>query len=81
MAKERKALLVHYVPGTPAEEAVGELNRHLADDWVVVSATALGGAATGAGPTGAGATGDAYHFAALVVLERDEKRAVRGFGT
>jgi hypothetical protein len=76
MAKERKALLVHYVPGTPAEAAVEELNRHLADDWLVVSSTALGGAATGAGPTG-----DAYHFVALVVLEREENRAVRGFGT
>ena len=74
MAKERNALLVHYVPGTPAEEAVDDLNRHLADDWIVVSATAMGGAATGAGPTG-----DEYHFVALVVLERDEKRAVRGF--
>jgi len=74
MAKERKALLVHYVPGTPAEEAVEELNRHLADDWAVVTTTALGGAATGAGPSG-----DEYHFVALVVLEREEKRAVRGF--
>ncbi|MDX1419330.1 MAG: hypothetical protein R3181_05135, partial [Rubricoccaceae bacterium] len=64
MAKERKALLVHYVPGTPAEEAVEALNRHLADEWIVVSSTALGGAATGAGPSG-----DEYHFVALVVLE------------
>jgi hypothetical protein len=74
MAKERKALLVHYSPGTPAEDSLEELNRHLADDWTVVSTTAMGGAATGAGPTG-----DEYHFAALVVLEREEKRAVRGF--
>ncbi|HLT47055.1 MAG TPA: hypothetical protein VK002_07490 [Rubricoccaceae bacterium] len=74
MAKERKALLVHYVPGTPAEDSLDELNRHLADDWVVVSSTAMGGAATGAGPTG-----DEYHFVALVVLEREEKKAVRGF--
>lgn len=74
MAKERKALLVHFVPGTPADEAVEDLNQHLADEWIVVSSTALGGAATGAGPSG-----DEYHFVALVVLERDEKRAVRGF--
>ena len=51
-----------------------DLNRHLADDWSVVSSTAMGGAATGAGPTG-----EEYHFFALVVLEREEKRAVRGF--
>jgi hypothetical protein len=74
MPKERKALLVRYTPGADAEEAVAELNRHLADEWLVVSATAMGGAATGAGPTG-----DAPPFVALVVLEREEQRAVRGF--
>ena len=73
MPKERKALLVHYVPGTPAEDSLDELNRHLADDWHLISTTAMGGAATGAGG------GDGYHFVALVVLEREEKRAVRGF--
>ena len=70
MAKERKALLVHYRPGTPAEESVAELNRLLADEWTVISTTAMGGAGTAV---------DASHFVALVVLEREEQRAVRGF--
>jgi hypothetical protein len=69
MPKERKALLVRYTPGADADEAVAELNRHLADEWVVVASTAMGGAATGGAPP----------FVALVVLEREEQRAVRGF--
>ena len=74
MAKERKALLVHYAPGEDADASVEALNQHLADDWTVTSTTAMGGAGTGSGATVA-----EYHFVALVVLEREEKRAVRGF--
>ena len=69
MAKERKALLVHYTPGGDAEQSLATLNAHLADDWVVTTSTALGGAGSSAGAA----------FVALVVLERDEKRPVRGF--
>ena len=69
MAKERKALVVHYAPGHPAE-SVDALNEHLNDDWRIVSATAMGG-------TG-GATAPAQ-FAALVILEREETKTVGGF--
>ena len=69
MASERKALVVHYTPGHPTE-TVDALTEHLNDDWRVVSTTAMGG-------TG-GATSPAQ-FAALVVLERDEKKTVGGF--
>ncbi len=75
MPKERKAFLVHYTSGDDAEASLATLNRHLADDWTVAATTALGGAGTGSG-----ALGPEYHFVALVVLEREEKRAVRGFG-
>lgn len=69
MAKERKALVVHYAPGHPAE-TLDALTEHLNDDWRIVSATAMGG-------TG-GATAPAQ-FAALVVLEREETKTVGGF--
>ena len=74
MAKERKALVVHYDPAA-RDDAAAELNRHLADDWTLVSATAMGGAAVGPG-----VTGPEVHFAALVILEREEKKTVSGFG-
>lgn len=69
MAKERKALVVHYAPGHPAE-SVDALTQHLNDDWRIISSTAMGG------------TGGATHppqFAALVVLEREETKTVGGF--
>lgn len=69
MPSERKALIVHYAPGHPAE-SVDALTEHLNDDWRLVSTTAMGG-------TG-GATAPAQ-FACLVVLERDEKKTVGGF--
>lgn len=69
MPAERKALVVHYAPGHPPE-SVDELTALLNDDWRIVSSTAMGG-------TG-GATAPAQ-FAALVVLERDDKKTVGGF--
>jgi hypothetical protein len=74
MAKERKALIVHYAAGESAEASVQALNDHLADDWTLISTAAMGGA--GAGP---GTPGPEFHFAVLVVLEREEKRTVGGF--
>lgn len=69
MPKEHKALIVHYAPGR--DGATDELNALLADDWRLVSTAAMGGAGTDAQP--------GVHFAALAILEREEKRAVRGF--
>jgi hypothetical protein len=74
MAKERTALIVHYDPNARGADALAELNAHLADDWTVVTTTAMGGAAVGPG-----VVGPEVHFAALVVLEREEKRTVGGF--
>ncbi len=72
MAKERKALVVHYDPATDGADPAADLNAHLADGWTLVTATAMGGAGSAtAAPT--------LHFAALVVLEREEKRTVGGF--
>ena len=71
MAKERKALVVHYAPGHPAE-SVDALTEYLNTDWRIVSTTAMGG-------TG-GATAPAQ-FAALVVLEREDTKTVGGFST
>jgi hypothetical protein len=69
MATEHKALVVHYAPGHPAE-SVDALTELLNGGWRLVSTAAMGG-------TG-GATAPAQ-FAALVVLEREEKRTVGGF--
>lgn len=69
MPTERKVLVVHYSPGHPAE-SVDALTALLNDDWRLVSTSAMGG-------TG-GATAPAQ-FAALVVVERDEKKTVGGF--
>ena len=69
MPAERKALVVHYAPGHPAD-SVDALTALLNDDWRILSSTAMGG-------TG-GATAPAQ-FAALVVLERDQKKTVGGF--
>ena len=69
MSAQRKALVVHYAPGHPTE-SLDELTTLLDDDWRILSTTAMGG------------TGGATHlpqFAALVVLERDEKKTVGGF--
>ena len=74
MAKERKALVVHYDPAARGADPAADLNAHLADEWTVVTATAMGGAAVGPG-----VTGPELHFAALVVLEREEKKTVGGF--
>ena len=69
MTTERKAVVVHYAPGHPAD-TVDQLNALLNDDWRIISSSAMGG-------TG-GATAPAQ-FACLVVLERDDKKTVGGF--
>ena len=69
MTTERKAVVVHYAPGHPAD-TVDQLNALLNDDWRIISSSAMGG-------TG-GATAPAQ-FACLVILERDEKKTVGGF--
>jgi hypothetical protein len=72
VSKQRKSLVVHYDPRAGAP-ATAELDAHLADEWTIVTATGMGGAAAGA----AGAP--QVHFAALVVLEREDKTTVGGF--
>ena len=74
MAKERKALIVHYDPNARGASATAELDEHLADGWTLMTTTAMGGAAVGPG-----VVGTEVHFAALVVLEREEKKTVGGF--
>lgn len=74
MAKERKALVVHYDPNARGADAAADLNAHLADGWTLLATTAMGGAAVGPG-----VVGPEVHFAALVVLEREDKRTVGGF--
>ena len=69
MPKERKAIVVHYEPGE--DSATDELNALLNDDWTIVTTAAMGGAGSEAMP--------GTHFAALVVLEREEKKTVGGF--
>ena len=71
MPKEHKAIIVHYEPGSG--NATDELNALLNDDWSIVSTAAMGGAGSEALP--------GIHFAALVVLEREEKKTVGGFGS
>ena len=66
---DRKALVVHYAPGHPAE-TLDELTDLLNDGWRLVSTAAMGG-------TG-GATAPAQ-FACLVVVEREDKKTVGGF--
>ncbi len=71
MPAERKALVVHYAPGHPGE-SLDELTALLNDDWRILTSTAMGG--TGGATTPA-------QFAALVVLERDQKKTVGGFSS
>ena len=71
MAKERKALVVHYAPGRPAE-TVDALTDHLNDDWRILSTTAMGGTGGATAPP---------QFAALVVLEREDTKTVGGFAS
>ena len=71
MSKEHKAIIVHYEPGKVG--ATDELNALLNDDWTLVTSAAMGGAGS---ESQAGT-----HFAALVVLEREEKKTVGGFGS
>ncbi|MCH8030916.1 MAG: hypothetical protein IIB09_03750 [Bacteroidetes bacterium] len=71
MSKEHKAIIVHYEPGS--DGAADELNALLSDDWSIVSTAAMGGAGNDALP--------GAHFAALVILEREEKKTVGGFGS
>ena len=69
MPKELKAIVVHYEPGSG--NATDELNALLNDDWTIVNTAAMGGAGSEALP--------GAHFAALIVLEREEKKTVGGF--
>ena len=69
MPAQRKAVVVHYAPGHPAD-TVDELTDFLNDNWRIISTSAMGG-------TG-GATAPAQ-FACLVVLERDDMKTVGGF--
>lgn len=68
MAKERKALIVHYTPDADSQ-TLAELNELLNDDWRLMSTTAMGGAGAAS----------SSQFAALVILEREEKKTVGGF--
>ncbi len=72
MPLERKALVVTHTPGDTASGAADALTDLLNDDWRIVSTTAMGGAGGTDGPA---------QFAALVVVERQEKKATAGFGT
>ncbi|HEX9952981.1 MAG TPA: hypothetical protein VGB53_14515 [Rubricoccaceae bacterium] len=69
MAKEHKTLVVHHAPGHPSESA-DALTALLDDGWRLASATAMGGTGGATAPP---------QFAALVILEREEKRTVGGF--
>ena len=69
MPTEKKALVVHYTPGAESE-TVAALTDHLNDGWRLVSTSAMGGAGGGA---------DAAQFAALVVVEREDRKTVGGF--
>ena len=74
MPKERKALIVSHAPHADPNGSLDALNQLLADGWRVTGQSAMGGAGTDA-------RGDGPHFAALVLLERDEeKKSVAGFG-
>ena len=68
MAKEHKALVVHYSPDS-VSPSLDELNTLLNDGWRLMSATAMGGAGTAS----------SSQFAALVILEREEQKTVGGF--
>ena len=70
MAKEHKTVVVHCAPGHPSESA-DELTEFLDDGWRLVSTPAMGGTGGATAPP---------QFAALVILEREEKRTVGGFG-
>lgn len=70
MAKEHKTVVVHFAPGHPSESA-DELTGLLDDGWRLVSTAAMGGTGGATAPP---------QFAALVILEREEKRTVGGFG-
>ncbi|HEX8299109.1 MAG TPA: hypothetical protein VF594_08105 [Rubricoccaceae bacterium] len=69
MAKEHKTLVVHHAPGHPSESA-DALTALLDDGWRLASATAMGGTGGATAPP---------QFAALVILEREDKKTVGGF--
>ena len=66
---KKKALVVHFRPDGQGG-SVADLTRHLNDGWRIVSTSAMGGVGSYDGPA---------QFAALVVLEREEKKTVGGF--
>ncbi|GAB5537731.1 MAG: hypothetical protein Rubg2KO_39800 [Rubricoccaceae bacterium] len=68
MAKERKAIVVHYMPDAESP-TLTELNELLNDGWRLMSTTAMGGAGTAS----------SSQFAALIILEREEQKTVGGF--
>ena len=70
MALERRTLVVTHSPGDAASDTTDELTALLNDDWRLISTTAMGGAGGAEGPV---------QFAALVIVEREEKKAPAGF--
>ena len=76
MAKEHRTLVVHVAPGPPGlgapvtSESADALTALLDDGWRLASVTAMGGTGGATAPP---------QFAALVILEREEKRTVGGF--
>ncbi|MEL6613527.1 MAG: hypothetical protein AAFQ53_15630 [Bacteroidota bacterium] len=73
MSKERKALIVRFDPHSGDGASLDTLNQHLADGWLPLATTAMGGG-------GDDQIGDGPHFAALVILERETDFNVSGFG-
>lgn len=66
---KKKALVVTQ-RGDGQGGTVDDLTRHLNDGWRIMSTTAMGGVGGYNGPV---------QFAALVILEREEKKTVGGF--
>ena len=66
---KKKALVVTCQPNGQGGN-VADLTRHLNEGWRLVSSTSMGGVGGYDGPV---------QFAALVVLEREEKKTVGGF--
>ena len=66
MSNEQKAFVVKSTQ--QAVQGLAELNEHLAQGWVVEKVASLGAAA-------AGEDAPAVHFAALVIVTRDDQEA------
>ena len=66
---QKKALVVTHTPGGDPS-SVNDLTRLLNEGWRLVGTSAMGGVGGYDGPV---------RFAALVVLEREDKKTVGGF--